>query len=384
VTIDEARRRIAELAHLNAFISVSGETAEGTVVAVKDLVDVRGMITTAGGVLLPNTSADADAPVIKRIREHGAVVVGKTNLHEFAYGVTSINPHYGNVLNPHDPSRVAGGSSGGSAVAVATGMCDWAIGTDTGGSIRIPAALCGVVGFKPQLGSIPMEGVIPLSRSLDTLGPIGPDVATVTRAFYEMSGQAPEPPAPGWKPRLGVPAGWVTGLDPDVQKAWRFASEGIPEVEFVDRMPLFRNGLTILMVEAYAYHAKRFKEHPDRFGADVAEHLRQGRKISPRDYGQAIGTAPLLREAARRAMRDLDALVLPTTAIVAPPVTAGTEAREPLARYTRPFNMSGQPVVSIPAPVRTGLPVGVQVVGRTNAIALAAAAWLEKRWTAAR
>jgi len=110
VTIDEARRRIAELRHLNAFISVSGETAEGTVVAVKDLVDVRGMITTAGGVLLPNTPAEADAPVVERIRMHGAVIVGKTNLHEFAYGVTSVNPHYGNVLNPHDESRVAGGS----------------------------------------------------------------------------------------------------------------------------------------------------------------------------------------------------------------------------------------------------------------------------------
>jgi len=383
VTIDEARRRIAELSHLNAFISVSGETGEGTVVAVKDLIDVRGMVTTAGGVLLPATPAADDAPVIKRIREHGAVIVGKTNLHEFAYGVTSVNPHYGNVLNPHDPTRVAGGSSGGSAVAVATGMCDWAIGSDTGGSIRIPAALCGVVGFKPELGSIPTEGVIPLSRSLDTLGPMGPDVATVTRAFYEMSAQKPEPPPAGWKPRLGIPAGWVSDLDPDVLKAWRFAAAGIPVVEFVDRMPLFRNGLTILMVEASAYHARRLKEHPDEFGADVVEHLRNGNKISSRDFAQAAGTAPLLREAARRAMRDLDALVLPTTAIVAPPVTAGNEVREPLARYTRPFNMSGQPVVAIPVPVGSGLPVGVQVVGRTNALALASAAWLEKQWSAA-
>ena len=382
--LEEARRQIRERSDLHAFISISTEEGEGTVVAVKDLIDVKGMSTTAGGVILPPDPAASDAPMITTLRRQGCVIVGKTNLHEFAYGVTSVNPHYGAVLNPHDPTRVAGGSSGGSAVAVAAGMCDWAIGTDTGGSIRIPAALCGVVGFKPELGSIPTEGVIPLSRSLDTVGPMGPDVATVTRAFYAMSGQTPEPPAPGWKPRLGVPFGWVTGLDPDVQKAWRFASDGVPEVEFVDRMPLFRNGLTILMVEAYAYHAKRFKEHPDKFGADVADHLRQGSKISPRDFGRAVGTAPLLRDAARRAMRDLDALILPATAIVAPPVTAGSEAREPLARFTRPFNMSGQPVVAIPVPVRTGLPVGVQVVGRTNAIALAAAAWLEKQWAAAR
>ena len=378
--IEQARRRIAELSHLHAFISVSDETGDGTVVAVKDLVDVKGMVTTAGGVLLPETPAAADAPVVTRIRKHGAVVVGKTNLHEFAYGVTSINPHYGNVLNPHDPTRVAGGSSGGSAVAVATGMCDWAIGTDTGGSIRIPSSLCGIVGFKPELGSITTEGVVQLSSSLDTVGPMGPDVATVTRAFYQMSGETPVAQPAGWTPRLGIPAGWAADLDPAVEKVWKSVARGIDIVEFVDRMPLFRKGLTILMVEAYAFHAKRFREHPDKFGADVAEHLRNGAKVSPRDYGQAIGTAAILRSRAREAMRDLDALLLPATAIVAPLTTAGNEVREPLSRYTRPFNMSGQPVVCLPAPVRGGLPVGIQVIGRDNATALAAAAWLERSW----
>src|SRR5581483_10509754 len=128
-----------------------------------------------------------DAPVVRRVREHGAVVVGKTNLHEFAYGVTSVNPHYGAVLNPHDTERVAGGSSGGSAVAVATGMCDWALGSDTGGSIRIPAAFCGVVGLKPTIGTIDTETVVPLSRTLDTLGPLAPDVATAAVALEAMS-----------------------------------------------------------------------------------------------------------------------------------------------------------------------------------------------------
>src|SRR5439155_395611 len=131
-----------------------------------------------------------DAPVIKRLRRAGCTIVGKANLHEFAYGVTSINPHYGTVRNPHDPARVAGGSSGGSAVAVATGMCDWAIGSDTGGSIRIPSALCGIVGFKPAVGSIDTTGVVPLSRSLDTLGPMAPDVATAAQAFAMMTGEA--------------------------------------------------------------------------------------------------------------------------------------------------------------------------------------------------
>src|SRR4030081_3487665 len=176
-----ARKRILERADLNAFISVSSEEGQGTVVAVKDLIDVAGMVTTGGGVILPREPAAEDAPVVKRLRREGCVMVGKTNLHEFAYGVTSVNPHYGAVRNPHDPRMVAGGSSGGSAVAVATAMCNWAIGTDTGGSIRIPASLCGVVGFKPALGSIETAGVIPLSRSLDPLGPIATDVAGVAR-----------------------------------------------------------------------------------------------------------------------------------------------------------------------------------------------------------
>src|SRR6266480_7217854 len=181
--LDDARARIRERSDLNAFISVSDERGDGTVVAVKDLVDVNRMVTTAGGVILPAEPAADDAPVITRIRHAGCVVVGKANLHEFAYGVTSVNPHYGPVRNPRDPSRVAGGSSGGSAVAVATGMCDWAVGSDTGGSIRIPASLCGVVGFKPTIGTVDTTGVFPLSRSLDTMGPLAPDVRSAARAL---------------------------------------------------------------------------------------------------------------------------------------------------------------------------------------------------------
>src|SRR5438132_9508668 len=160
--LDEARTRIRERSDIHAFISISTEEGDGTVAAVKDLIDVKGMATTAGGVILPPDPAASDAPMIATLRRQGCVMVGKTNLHEFAYGVTSVNPHYGAVLNPDDPTRVAGGSSGGSAVAVAAGMCDWAVGPDTGGSVRIPASLCGVVGFKPKLGTIATEGVFPL------------------------------------------------------------------------------------------------------------------------------------------------------------------------------------------------------------------------------
>ena len=374
----EARRRIEERADLHAFISVSTEEGAGTVVAVKDLVDVAGMVTTAGGIILPNEPAARDAPVVERIRGKGCVIVGKTNLHEFAYGVTSTNVHYGNVLNPHDPGRVAGGSSGGSAVAVAAQMCDWAIGSDTGGSIRIPASLCGIVGFKPALGTIDLTGVVPLSWSLDTLGPMAPDVVGAALAFSMMSEETVDIEHLA-RPRLAVPAGWVGDLDDPTERAWRLVSDGLPEIEFVDHGLLFRNGLTILLVEAATYHRRWATEFPEKYGADVLGHIRRGLGLLAVDFEEAMRERRRLREEAGRAMDGIDAMLLPATAIVAPLVGAGDEVREPLARFTRPFNTTGQPVVALPAPVR-GLPVGMQVVGRTNADTLRAALWLEREW----
>jgi aspartyl-tRNA(Asn)/glutamyl-tRNA(Gln) amidotransferase subunit A len=379
VELQEARRRIEAQADLHAFISISAEDGAGTVVAVKDLVDVAGMVTTAGGVILPNEPAQQDAHVVQSIRKEGCVIVGKTNLHEFAYGVTSVNPHYGAVRNPHDPSRVAGGSSGGSAVAVAAGMCDWAIGSDTGGSIRVPASLCGVVGFKPALGTIDTSGVIPLSWSLDTLGPMARDVDAVARAFRMMAGEDVSMERVE-KPRIAVPAGWITGLDEPTERAWRLVSQGLPEIEFVDRDVLFRTGLTILLVEAATYHRRWANEFPEKYGSDVLGHIRRGLGVLAVDFEEAIRERPHLHEAAMRAMEGIDALLLPATAIVAPAVDSGNEVREPLSRFTRPFNTTGQPVVTIPAPVRGELPVGMQVVGRTNADALRSALWLEREW----
>jgi aspartyl-tRNA(Asn)/glutamyl-tRNA(Gln) amidotransferase subunit A len=378
MNIDEARARIEERSELNAFISVSDEQGTGDVVAVKDLVDVKGMVTTAGGTILPNVPATEDAPVINRIRAAGGVIVGKSNLHEFAYGVTNVNPHYGTARNPRDPTRVAGGSSGGSAVAVAAGMCDWAIGSDTGGSIRIPASLCGVAGFKPAFGSIEMAGVVPLSWSLDTLGPLAPDIGTAARAYSIMSGESIDLDRLE-RPRLAVPAGWVRDLDDATAHAWGLVSRGVPEIEFVDRDLLFPSGLTILQAEAAAYHRRWVAECPEKYGTDVLGHLRRGLAIPAVDYVDAIRERPRLQEMAQRAMERVDALILPATAIVAPPVDAGNEVREPLARFTRPFNTTYQPVAVIAAPV-TGLPVGIQVVGRTNAGALRAAMWLEREW----
>jgi Asp-tRNA(Asn)/Glu-tRNA(Gln) amidotransferase A subunit family amidase len=376
--LGEARRRIHEHANLNAFISLSAETGRGPIVAVKDLVDVAGLVTTAGGIILPDVPAPDDAPVVKRIRTHGCVVVGKANLHEFAFGVTSVNAHYGPVRNPRDPGLVAGGSSGGSAVAVAMEMCDWAIGSDTGGSIRIPASLCGVVGFKPALGSIDTTGVIPLSRSLDTLGPIAPDVAAAADAYSMMSGES-LPVMSISSARLGVPAGWVAGLDEQTAATWKLVSADVPEVHFPSREDLFNAGLTILLVEAAAYHRRWAAEFPEKYGADVISHIRRGLALLAVDFEQALLARERLRLQASQAMEGIDALILPATAIVAPSIGAGNEVREPLARFTRPFNTTGQPVVCIPGPA-SGLPVGIQVIGRTNAAAIGVAAMLERQW----
>ena len=373
-----ARMRTVEL---NAFISLASpgdEQGSGDRVAVKDLVDVRGMVTTAGGIILPSKPATDDAPVIKRLREFGCVVVGKANLHEFAYGVTSVNPHYGAVLNPHDTSRVAGGSSGGSAAAVAAGMCDWSVGSDTGGSIRIPSSLCGVAGFKPRFGSVDIGGVIPLARSLDTLGPIAPDIRTVARAYTMMSGEEVSLDELR-QPRLAVPSGWVRDLDDQTAAAWKSVSAGISEIDFGDRETLHSTGLSILLYEAAQYHRKWATEMPEKYGADVLRLIRLGFDVTETDYRQALTARAGLAEKAMRRMDGVDALVLPATAIVAPPIDSGHEVREPLSRFTRPFNTTQQPVAVLPAPV-DGLPVGIQVAGRTNAGTLRAAAWLERAW----
>ena len=380
VDLEQARARIRERSELNAFISVSDEQGARDAVAVKDLVDVQGMVTTAGGVILPDVPASEDAPVIKRLRQSGCAIVGKANLHEFAYGVTSINPHYGTVRNPHDTGRVAGGSSGGSAVAVAAGMCEWAVGSDTGGSIRIPASLCGVAGFKPAFGSIDLGGVIPLSTSLDTLGPMALDMPGTARAYSIMSGEDVSLASLS-RPRLAVPARWVTGLDQPTADAWNLVSRGLPEIEFGDRDTFFQVGLTILLFEAAAYHRRWATDSPEKYGEDVLRLIRRGFEVTPASYEQALLERTRLQDEAERAMEGLDALILPATAVVAPPIETANDMREPLSRFTRPFNTTRQPVAVLPAPV-SGLPVGIQVAGVTNIETLRAAAWLEQEWKA--
>jgi Asp-tRNA(Asn)/Glu-tRNA(Gln) amidotransferase A subunit family amidase len=367
VTPAEARERIRARADLNAFISVTDEDGDGPVVGVKDLVDVRGTVTTGGGVLLPNTRALRDAPVIRRLRAHGCVMIGKTNLHEWAFGVTSQNPHYGGVRNPRASGRVPGGSSGGSAVAVATGMCDWAIGSDTGGSIRIPASFCGVVGFKPTVGSVDTEGVVPLSRTLDTLGPLAPDVTSAVDALELMTGWTgllPERPRPLSALRVAAARGWEEGLEPEVAAAYARATAGLPVVDLPDRRRMGAAGLTILLVEAAAFHRDWLEQHPDGYGDDVRRLLEQGMEVGRRDYSLALLDQSRVRTETEAAMHGWDAVLVPTSRVL-PPRPGEVYDRGDLTGYTRPFNTTGQPVVTLPAPVpEDAVPVGISVVGR--------------------
>ncbi len=378
-----ARRRIAGSAHLNAFISLSDEEGPGPVIAVKDLIDVRGMVTTGGGIQLPATRANEDAACVRLARGIGASVIGKANLHKFAHGPTSQNPHYGSVLNPRDTTRIAGGSSGGSAAAVAAGLCDWAIGTDTSGSIRMPAALCGVVGYKPTIGNIPTVGVLQVAQSLDTVGSLAPDVMTAVRAVEVMASRGrirpAQAPAIG-RLKIGVPGGWVEDLDEDVAAAWATVSSGFAEIPFPARSPMTHTNMPISQYEAAEFHHRWLERSPEKYGPDVLQRLQAAARIPHDNYVKALWTREMSRIAVREAMRGLDAMILPASSIVAPRQDEG-DRREALTRFLRPFSLTGQPVVTLPAPV-VGLPVGIQVVGRfgDDATTALVALVLEREW----
>ena len=382
-----ARERIRACADLNAFISVTDEDGDGPIVAVKDLVDVRGTVTTGGSVLLPNTAARRDAPVIRRLRAHGCVMIGKTNLHEWAFGVTSQNPHHGGVRNPRAMDRLPGGSSGGSGAAVAAGLCDWAIGSDTGGSIRIPASFCGVVGIKPTIGTVDTEGVIPLSRTLDTLGPLAPDVSTAARAMELMSGLpglVPERVRPLSDLRIAVPRGWGDGLEPALAAVWEQVAAGLSEIDFPERRRMGGPGLTILLAEAAAFHRHNLELYPDRYGDDVRRLLEQGLEVDRHAYSLALLEQSRVRVETEAAMEGWDAVLAPVTRVL-PPRLDEEYDRGDVTGYTRPFNTTGQPVVTLPAPLTAGtVPVGIQVVGRfgEDAAAIEVALALEAAWRA--
>jgi len=394
---------------LNAFITVLADEARaqarqsdqelsagrdrgplhGVPVSLKDLIDVRGVPTTAASRVRGGHVASRDATVVTRLREAGAVLIGKCNLHEFAFGTTSEDSAFGPVRNPIDPSRSAGGSSGGSAAAVATGMAFASIGTDTGGSIRIPAAACGCVGLKPSYGEIPCDGVVPLSRSLDHVGPLARSVDDAWLVYHAIAGTPAVAPlamrdrtAPS-SLRLGLAEPYFCEvLDEEVRSAFEAerarlerAGARIVHVEVPHAHEIASIYLHIQLPEASAYHASVLERRPGDYTRSVRLRLELGRYVLAEDYLRALEGREVLRREVDAALEGCDALLLPTLPIPAPRLGASAVAlggrNEPvrglMLRLTQLFDLTGHPAVTLPCSRTASLmPCGFQLVGRRD------------------
>ncbi|HKB10123.1 MAG TPA: amidase [Vicinamibacterales bacterium] len=401
---DECLRRIERAdSQLNAFIRVTADEARrqaddadreiaagrdrgplhGVPISIKDLLDVRGLPTTAASQVREGHVASRDAATITHLRQAGAVFVGKTNLHEFAFGTTNEDSAFGPARNPHDPSRSPGGSSGGSAASVAAGMALATIGTDTGGSVRIPAAACGIVGLKPTLGEVSTDGVVPLSHTLDHVGPLTLTVADASLVFHALLGDAhavPPAPLPPHSIRLAIPRGYfLEALDDEVRRRFEEAIARLCDAGVhVDEIDIHHAGdiapiyLHLVLSDAAAYHAATLDAMPERYTPNVRIRLEMGRYVLAEDYVRALAGREVLRREVDAALAQHDALILPTLPIPAPPIGASTVAvgsktepvRNIMLRLTQPFNVTGHPAISIPAGTTSaGLPCAVQLVG---------------------
>jgi aspartyl-tRNA(Asn)/glutamyl-tRNA(Gln) amidotransferase subunit A len=392
---------------LNAFITITGESAltearqaesdiqrgnwrgplHGVPLALKDLIDTAGVRTTAASALFKDRIPKQDAEVVRRLKQAGAVLLGKQNLHEFAYGGSSVVSHYGAVRNPWNPEYIAGGSSGGSAAAVAAGMCWGTIGSDTSGSIREPAALCGVVGLKPTYGRVSASGVIPLSWSLDHVGPIAATVADAAVILQAVAGHDPTDPGSANVPvadyvaalnhhakpmRIGVPRKYFCDdLHPEIASAFEHALTVLRKLsaEVRDFDVRVYTDRSLQSAESYAYHRKWIAESPELYQPETLRRIRTGENVNH--------TETLQRE--QKKIRDeigiifdqVDVLVTPTNPI--PPPTLAELRQHPemlrpreivLLRNTRPANVWGLPAISLPCGfTEVGLPIGLQIIG---------------------
>jgi aspartyl-tRNA(Asn)/glutamyl-tRNA(Gln) amidotransferase subunit A len=403
VTEDCLRRIDADNARLNAFILVMADEARkqareadrelaagrdrgplhGVPISLKDLFDVRGTPTTAASRVRDGHIADRDAPVVSHLRQAGAVFIGKTNLHEFAFGTTNEDSAFGPARNPCDPQRSPGGSSGGSAASVAAGMALATIGTDTGGSIRIPAAACGIVGLKPSFGEVPTDGVVPLSRTFDHVGPLTQTVTDAWLVHRGLLGGAigkPPAPAPTSSLRIGVLRGYFSDvLDEEVRTRFeegletlRRAGARVDEIEIRHARDIGPVYLHISVADAAAYHATTLDAMPERYTPNVRLRLEMGRYMLSEDYARALAGREVLRREVDAALAGRDALATPTLPIPPPLIGAATIAvgateepvRNLMLRFTSLFNMTGHPAIALPnGTISSGLPCSTQLIG---------------------
>jgi aspartyl-tRNA(Asn)/glutamyl-tRNA(Gln) amidotransferase subunit A len=400
---EEALRAIErESPRLNAFLTVTADLAReqaraldeelargedrgplhGIPIAHKDIVDTRGIRTTAGTKIFSGRVPDEDAEIVTRLTQAGCVMVGKTNLHELCYGITSANPHYGAVRNPWDLQRIPGGSSGGSAAAVAARMIFMGTGTDTGGSIRIPASMCGVVGFKPTYDRVSRRGVGPLGFTLDHVGPITRSVHDAAICFGAMAGRKVAPIASLRSVRIGIPKTFFFDrVDGEVAQAVRAAAAvaslngselievPVPDVEAINAV-----GRLLLLAET-ATVWRRYLDRSQDFGADVLAGIQQGRMIPAADYLDAQRLRGVLAKEFGKVWERADLLLTPATPTTAPRIGelnieiggVAEDVRLASTRLVRPFNVLGWPALAMPCgKSRAGLPIGLQLVTSAN------------------
>jgi aspartyl-tRNA(Asn)/glutamyl-tRNA(Gln) amidotransferase subunit A len=366
---------------LTIFLARPETVGDGIRLAVKDLFDTAGLVTTYGSAIFASHVPDTTAEAVGRLGTSGYAVVGKVNLHEFAYGTTSENPHFGTVPNPVAPGHVAGGSSGGSAAALAAGLADAALGTDSGGSIRIPAACCGVVGFKPSYGLVPLDGCFPLAPSFDHAGPLARDVAGCeTMLAALVPGRQPRELESLEEVRVGV--AWLDEADPLVRARVEEAATRFPRRRPLD-LPRAEATYDAFSHEVANVHRELFAEQAELYGEDVRVKLERCLAVSDAAAAAADREREHFRERLDAVFADVDLVLTPTLPIVAPLVGAGgtgdLDVRERLIENTFPFNAAGLPALALPCgPAEGGLPASVQLIGRDDALVLAAGRLLER------
>jgi aspartyl-tRNA(Asn)/glutamyl-tRNA(Gln) amidotransferase subunit A len=358
---------------------VPEDVGEGVRLGVKDLFDTAGLVTTYGSAIFRDHMPERTAEVVSRLERAGYAVVGKTNLHEFAYGITSDNPHFGAVVNPLDPTRIPGGSSGGSAAALAAGLCDVALGTDSAGSIRIPAACCGIVGFKPTHALVPLDGCWPLAPSYDTGGPMALDVSSCVAMMEAL--------VPGFTAPVRslddvtVGLAWLEHADPLVRQRVDAAADLVPNRKAIDLPLMQEETYSVFAREAADVHRDLFERHRDLYGDNVRTKIERCLAVGDEEYETALAARTRYVADFNAAAEGVDLVLTPTTVCVAPPLMDDLELRETMIKLTYPFNATGWPSLALPCgPAEHGMPASVSLSAARgqDALVLGVGAALER------